>query len=192
MEELQSARQRALALAREAIDEAQGEKSGIREATIALLIDRLQGAPSLYSLAFRVAAAKFIEEALVARGNERKAQTYLEERDRQIAHSGTHVGDDQAVVRVRRQWNDSGRIATYRLESLSGVHWDDESGGVHAPAPQPFLHGYVWCDAMLEGELGHSCVHGTPPHQIKVCITQKDNTRKVFEYLKQQANSRQL
>ena len=69
------------------------------------------------------------------------------------------------TVVVRRQWN-SMEHATYRLENLTGVRWDTVSGGVRAPASQPFLHGYVQCDAMLEGDLAHSCQHGSGPHNV--------------------------
>ena len=40
-----------------------------------------------------------------------------------------------------------------------------------------YLHGYVWCDAMIAGELAHTCTHGPPPHRIKVCITKKGNEK---------------
>ncbi len=94
----------------------------------------------------------------------------------------------QAVnkVWVRRQWNDW-RLALYRVDQLENVHWDRISGGVEAVAPQPFLHGYVMCTEMLEGELGHSGVHGPCPHRIKVCITKKGNDRAVFDRLVEMA-----
>jgi hypothetical protein len=79
------------------------------------------------------------------------------------------------IVKVRRQWDDAEMIATYRLEDLEGVRWDMVSGGINAPTPQPFLHGYVQCDAMVTGELAHSGTHGPCPHRIKVCITRKGN-----------------
>ena len=34
---------------------------------------------------------------------------------------------------------------------------------------------YVSCDAMIGGELGHSCLLGEGPHCIKVCVTKKMN-----------------
>jgi hypothetical protein len=37
------------------------------------------------------------------------------------------------------------------------------------------VYGYVLCDGMIDGELAHSCRHGPPPHEIKVCITKKHN-----------------
>jgi hypothetical protein len=75
-------------------------------------------------------------------------------------------------VWVRRQWHDS-RKARYRFRDIEWPHWDTVSGGIEATTPQPFIHGYVWCDQLLEGELAHSCGHG--PHRIKICIVKKDN-----------------
>jgi hypothetical protein len=78
------------------------------------------------------------------------------------------------TVKVRRQWNDW-QIATYRLNDVSGLHWSGMSGGVQSIAPRDFIHGYVWCTGMIDGELAHSCRHGPGPHHIKVCITKKGN-----------------
>ncbi len=89
----------------------------------------------------------------------------------------------EELVNIRRQWNDSRRTATIALGSLGGVHWSLVSGGVRALAPQPFLHGYISCDSVLEGELAHSCRHGRGPHSIKVCIVKKDNSPEVFRKL---------
>ncbi|HLK23021.1 MAG TPA: hypothetical protein VKT30_00025 [Caulobacteraceae bacterium] len=68
------------------------------------------------------------------------------------------------------------------MKDVSGLHWSDVSGGVQAPAPRPFLHGYVMCDAMVQGSIAHSCAHGPGPHSIKVCITRKYN-EKIFDEL---------
>jgi len=81
---------------------------------------------------------------------------------------------DDPLVWVRRQWNDW-REAQYRLSDISGLHWDDISGGVNARAPRTFLHGYVLCNVMVSGEISHSCRHGPPPHSVKVCIVKKVN-----------------
>lgn len=78
------------------------------------------------------------------------------------------------VVRVRRQWNDC-RLAVYLLSEVEVLHWSEISGGIQAPAPRAFVHGYVWCDRMISGELAHSCAHGPGPHRIKICITKKYN-----------------
>ena len=82
---------------------------------------------------------------------------------------------DDAAIQVRRQWNDWRRIATYRLRDISELRWGRTSGGVQERTPQPFVHGYVMCDAMIGGKLAHSCLHGPAPHRIKVCLTRKGN-----------------
>ena len=92
-----------------------------------------------------------------------------------------HAVSEQ-TVKVRRQWNDH-RIATYRIADVHGLHWSEMSGGINARAPREFLSGYVLCDEMLGGELAHSCRHGRPPHQIKVCVTKKDNSKGVYATL---------
>lgn len=82
-------------------------------------------------------------------------------------------------VYVRRQWNDF-RIARVDIENLAGIHWDRISGGVRAPAPRPFLHGYIMCNE-VHGTLAHSCEHGTGPHEIKVAVVKKDNEPLVYD-----------
>jgi hypothetical protein len=81
-----------------------------------------------------------------------------------------------SVVWVRRQFNNR-KHAAYRLADVSKWHWSNFSGGIGRKANRHYLHGYVWCDAMLAGKLGHSCQHGPPPHHIKVCITKKGNEK---------------
>jgi hypothetical protein len=78
------------------------------------------------------------------------------------------------VINVRRQPTDW-RIAQYDRRQVSGLHWSNVSGGVNATLTRQFVHGYVNCDAMISGELAHSCSHGPPPHQILVCVLKKDN-----------------
>jgi hypothetical protein len=86
------------------------------------------------------------------------------------------TSDDHPIVEVRRQWNDY-LIARYRLVDVWNLPWDWISGGIGVPTPRRFIHGYVRCNEMLDGELSHSCQHGPPPHEIKVCITKKGNER---------------
>lgn len=99
----------------------------------------------------------------------------------------TKPATETKTVWVRRQWNDW-RHAEYRLADVEGPHWDDMSGGVNASAPRAFLHCYVWCNAMLQGELAHSCSHGKGPHRIKVCVTKGDNDKAVFAELAAKAS----
>ena len=93
---------------------------------------------------------------------------------------------NEELVRVRRQWN-APRSATYRLGDVRRVRWDDVSGGVRARSPQEFLHGYVDCEARVDGELDHSGLHGPHPHEIKVCIVERGNEPAVFNRLKELA-----
>ncbi len=71
----------------------------------------------------------------------------------------------ESVVVIRRQWN-SFLCATVRVADLSGLHFSQFSGGVHAPARREFLHGYIWCDQLQEGELAHLWLHG--PHESDI------------------------
>jgi hypothetical protein len=90
--------------------------------------------------------------------------------------------EEEPAVWVRRQWNDWKR-ARVRLSDLQGPHWDATSGGINARAPRPFIHGYIWCNQLLEGELAHSCAHGAGPHRVKVCVVKKDNIPSVVQPL---------
>jgi hypothetical protein len=88
-----------------------------------------------------------------------------------VGQSGQASNDPD--IYIRRQWSDW-RIAKTKLSKLSDLKWDYISGGVNVPAPQYFVHAYIWCDE-YEGELAHSCEHGDAPHSIKVCVVKKDN-----------------
>jgi hypothetical protein len=47
-----------------------------------------------------------------------------------------------------------GRLrAEYRFSDLTQLRWDDSSGGTRARTNQYYIHGYVYCDAMLRGVL---------------------------------------
>ncbi len=88
---------------------------------------------------------------------------------------------DSTPVRVRRDWDDN-RIGAVRWSDLRGPRWDTVSGGEQNRTPQPFIHAFVWCD-LVEGDIAHSCIHGPPPHDIKVCLVRKDNSSDVWSRL---------
>ena len=94
-------------------------------------------------------------------------------RDRDEAALAAEPGP---IVWVRRQFDDH-RHAAYRLAEVSGWHWSNISGGINHQANRYYLHAYVMCDGMIAGELAHRCIHGPPPHRIKVCITKKGNEK---------------
>jgi hypothetical protein len=96
------------------------------------------------------------------------------------------------LVWVRRNWNGDGLDrAAYRLDDISGVHWSQDSGGqvngFARRSPRPMVMGYVHCDAMVKGEVAHSCMHGPPPHSIKVVVVAKDNPPAVMRLVRQAA-----
>lgn len=84
------------------------------------------------------------------------------------------MAEKRPIVWVRRQYNNWKRAAYY-LDQAAGWHVDCVSGGVRATANRSYNFAYVWCDAMIEGELDHSCRHGKGPHLIKVCVTKAGN-----------------
>lgn len=85
------------------------------------------------------------------------------------------------LVSVRRQWN-SWEIAQVAVGEVSNPLWDLVSGGVKETSPEAFIFGYIWCDAILSGSVAHSCLHGTAPHSIKICILRKDNSPRIHNY----------
>ena len=91
-------------------------------------------------------------------------------------------------VRVRRDWDDH-RVGTVRWSDLGNPRWDMVSGGTQTRTPEPCVHGYGMCDK-VRGNIAHSCIHGPGPHNIKVCIVQKDNSRQVWDYLMKIVGSR--
>ena len=90
--------------------------------------------------------------------------------------------DGTEEVVVQRQWN-SWQQGTVKLSDIERPRWDDISGGVQAPCPQPFIFAYTWCNALTSGEVNHSCMHGQGPHWIKICILKKYNSKAVYQHL---------
>ncbi len=90
-------------------------------------------------------------------------------------------------VVVRRQWNSALTISV-PLSELWNFHIRKTSGGVQAPSPYPMLYAWMLCSSIPpESEFDHSCRHGPPPHEILVCITQKDNPKDLYKSLRGQA-----
>jgi len=85
------------------------------------------------------------------------------------------------LISVRRQWN-SWEIAQVYVSDVSNPLWDLTSGGVKEYSPEALIFGYIWCDAILSGSIAHSCLHGTAPHSIKICILRKDNSPRIYNH----------
>jgi hypothetical protein len=96
---------------------------------------------------------------------------------------------DKDLVSVRRQW-DSREVAQVYVSDVSNPLWDLTSGGVKETAPEAFLYGYIWCDSILFGSVEHSCLHGTAPHSIKVCILRKDNAPRIYNFFMNMAGEK--
>src|SRR5205085_11842636 len=71
----------------------------------------------------------------------------LEHEARMAAAAAAEPGP---VVWVRRQFNNRrSRRAAYRIADVTGLHWASRSGGKQRRVSRPYLHGCVWCDAMI-------------------------------------------
>ena len=89
-------------------------------------------------------------------------------------------------VFVRRQFD--GSVGKTTLENIRNPHWSSRSGGVKARQPDWYLFAFAWCNQIeCDINFGHSCLHGSYPHSIKVCITQKDNSPEIYARLAEQA-----
>ena len=88
---------------------------------------------------------------------------------------------EKDLVSVRRQW-DSWEVAQVYVGDVTNLLWDLTSGGVKETAPEAFLYGFIWCDTIVSGNVAHSCLHGTAPHSIKVCILRRDNAPRIYHY----------
>ena len=103
------------------------------------------------------------------------------------AYAAATADLDDALC-VRRQPLDT-RVVEVKVADLRRPHWSDVSGGVGRRAPRQFVHGYISCDLIPDdADFGHSCLHGPPPHDIKVCVVAKDNSRSVMTRLKERAD----
>lgn len=85
------------------------------------------------------------------------------------------------LVSVRRAWN-SWEIAQVYVGDVENLLWDIESGGVKESAPEAHIYGYIWCDRLVSGSVAHSCLHGTAPHSIKICILRQDNSPRIYNH----------
>ncbi len=88
---------------------------------------------------------------------------------------------DNDLVTVRRQWN-SPEIAQVYVADVANPLWDVAAGGTKETAPEAYLYGYIMCDAIVTGSIAHSCLHGTAPHSIKVCILRRDNAPRIYNH----------
>ncbi|SCM82556.1 hypothetical protein KL86SPO_50327 [uncultured Sporomusa sp.] len=96
----------------------------------------------------------------------------------------------EKYVFVRRDSRASNSIGKILLDDLHNLRWDTISGGFQARQPSVYLFGTVCCTKIIAENFGHSGLHGPCPHDIKVCITKKDNLPKIYTQLAAQAGSK--
>jgi hypothetical protein len=81
------------------------------------------------------------------------------------------------------------RIGKVRLGDLHHLHWRRQSGGTRSRfMAQPFVFGRILCTHVVEGRIAHSCQHGPPPHEVLVCMCQKDNPKALATLIAHLAN----
>jgi hypothetical protein len=81
----------------------------------------------------------------------------------------------ESLVCIRRGWFDY-RSVDVPFSALTGWHMTTDAGGTHARLPRATLAAYVLCTDLPAGEeFGHSCIHGRPPHSIKVLVFKNAN-----------------
>jgi hypothetical protein len=85
--------------------------------------------------------------------------------------------DDTAniTVVVRRRWNDP-RSARVPLAALRELVSKNDPGGICGPIPRPFIFARVWCDQLIEGQSLHACDASTAPHELQLCVIERDNS----------------
>ena len=92
--------------------------------------------------------------------------------------------NDELTVTVKRNPQDHDyQTATYKLEDFSRPKWDRKSGGIMRPFNDYYICGYVYCNEAMSGEVAHSCLHGTFPHEIKVCVIKKYTDKESYKIL---------
>ena len=77
-----------------------------------------------------------------------------------------------------------------KFSSLRGVRWDDLCGGIRREESTYDLYGYIFCNEVVEGVIGHSGIHGPCPHNIKVLIQKCDNDEEIYNQLAARAGKK--
>jgi hypothetical protein len=89
------------------------------------------------------------------------------------------------LVVVRRRWNDP-QLAQVPFGSLRDPVVKSDPGGVCSPIPRPFLFARVWCDALVDGGPIHACDGRSAPHELELCVLEKDNPAPIYAALRRQ------
>jgi hypothetical protein len=86
-------------------------------------------------------------------------------------------------VVVRRRWNDADS-GTTELQHLREPVFKNVPGGICGPLPRPFLFARVWCEHLIDGAALHDCDLDTAPHELELCVLERDNPGAVYAALR--------
>jgi hypothetical protein len=88
-----------------------------------------------------------------------------------------------------RRYPTNRRIGKVRLGDIRHIQWRSQSGGRRSRfMAQPFVFGLIPCTKIVEGSIAHTCQHGPPPHEVLVCMCQKDNPKDLAVLMAHLAN----
>ncbi len=96
--------------------------------------------------------------------------------------------EQSVLVKVRRQPGDY-RLATYRLDKVYRMRWDNVGGGIQQRSAI-HVYGYVLCNELTCGKLAHSCRHGPPPTRSRCASPRSTTNRSGRAYLRSSGRSR--
>ena len=86
------------------------------------------------------------------------------------------------LIRVHGQWC-GWHSAEIPFDALVNVHWWQPPGAAHE-----FLHGFVNCHRLINGDIPHDCRDGEI-HTLLVCVLKHHTTPSVFAALSLEADS---
>jgi len=71
------------------------------------------------------------------------------------------------LIRVHCTWS-GWQNAEVRLRDIRDVHWFRPDRAPHA-----FLHGFVSCRDIVNGQIPHHCDGASAPHTLRVCLLKR-------------------
>jgi len=74
------------------------------------------------------------------------------------------------------------RLGFVHMDNIHSLRWDNTSAGT-LEHTRIFPYGFVLCNQILDGEVGHSCFRKSKSHYIKVCIIKKYTKASVYKKL---------
>ena len=76
----------------------------------------------------------------------------------------------------------STNLGFVHMNNIRGLRWDNTLAGT-MKRTRIFPYGFVDCNDIVDGEVGHSCFRGSKSHSIKICIIRKYTKDSVYNLL---------